>query len=81
MPQCDLQCANIQAERLRSEIENLKIHKGEEITPVTASFGVVSKESLTSDVELMTKQADIALYQAKGRGRNCAVEYQPNLAL
>lgn len=76
LPECSLECAKVQAERLRREIEQLDISYEDEATQITASFGLVSKALITGNIEVMTKQADIALYSAKNNGRNRVSEYQ-----
>lgn len=67
---CDLEDARKLAERLRHEIEELKIDwEGQQIT-ITSSFGVATaNDHMTSPLEIYQK-ADEALYQAKTEGRN-----------
>ena len=57
-------------ERLRATIEQEKIitKDGEEIG-ITVSIGV-SNATADSDMEKLLSEADVALYQAKGQGRN-----------
>lgn len=69
---CNLANALEKAEQLRSCIEQWK-PKG--IT-ITASFGVAVLRSGMGDFDLLLKQADTALYQAKQQGRNQVVVYQ-----
>ena len=62
------------SEKIRSEIETLKIeHKLNSISPfVTASLGIASSvPSANSSYEELLQRADKALYNAKLRGRNC----------
>lgn len=65
------------AERVRQNIESLKIpHEGEEIR-ITCSVGVSSiPENNPVDVKEFLKQADLALYEAKDNGRNQVVYYE-----
>ncbi|RLC24824.1 MAG: diguanylate cyclase response regulator [Deltaproteobacteria bacterium] len=62
------------AERIRKEVESRSFtlpDKGGAIG-VTASFGVVSRAPESGeDLDMVIKRADKALYEAKGRGRNC----------
>lgn len=59
------------AERIRKNIENLRIpHDGEDIT-ITCSIGVSTiPDNQPVDVKEFLKQADQALYEAKDKGRN-----------
>jgi diguanylate cyclase (GGDEF)-like protein len=59
------------AERIRKNIEDLRIpHEGKEIT-ITVSIGVSSlPENNPADVKAFMKEADHALYIAKENGRN-----------
>ncbi len=44
---------------------------------VTPSIGVVSSEGGYSDVEALLRDADIAMYQAKARGKGCYALFDP----
>jgi diguanylate cyclase (GGDEF)-like protein/PAS domain S-box-containing protein len=60
------------AEQLRSQIAALKLtHDGNEIEPVTASFGVSVFPECGRDRRDLLRVADDALYRAKRDGRNC----------
>jgi diguanylate cyclase (GGDEF)-like protein len=72
LPQTGPEGAANLAERLRSEIAARSIRFGtEEITGVTASFGVAAgpHEQMPTQIELIAS-ADAALYQAKREGKN-----------
>jgi diguanylate cyclase (GGDEF)-like protein len=75
LPETDLKGARELAEYLRSAVAStpVKTHQGE-ITR-TASFGVMSLDDDINDLTDMLNKADIALYQAKEKGRNCVVDY------
>jgi diguanylate cyclase (GGDEF)-like protein len=64
LPGVDLHIATKVAERIRAQIE-----KSGEKRSVTASFGV-SELKRDDSIESLVKRADIALYEAKSRGRN-----------
>lgn len=71
LPNCDLEQASIQAERLRSRlhatpmmIEGAQLH-------VSASFGVTISDGAERASDVYIRVADEALYQAKDSGRNC----------
>lgn len=57
------------AERLRQTIEDNFIKFEDEIIKFTVSIGVVSSEK-TASIELLLRQVDDAMYQAKHNGRN-----------
>jgi diguanylate cyclase (GGDEF)-like protein len=59
-------------ERMRAQVEAQRfVFNGQEVG-VTASFGIASfKRGQVPDLERLIVQADVALYSAKRRGRNC----------
>jgi diguanylate cyclase (GGDEF)-like protein len=62
------------AEKMRRAISGLSFAGRSEDMTVTASFGVASVDRSTADFHTLLKRADLALYSAKGEGRNrCAV--------
>ncbi len=70
-PETDEVNAAVLAEQLRAEIAN---HKFDSAIPVTSSFGVSQLKSDIS-VDRLLMNADRALYEAKGAGRNCVRVY------
>ena len=71
LPNCDLEQATMQAERMRSILHSTGIMvEGAELT-VSASFGVTVSDGLGRNPDLFVRVADEALYQAKASGRNC----------
>lgn len=59
------------AERIRREIEKQVFRSSDnEIIKITVSIGVSSFPETTTNIEELTEQADIALYNAKRLGRN-----------
>lgn len=62
------------AERLRQSIEDDFVKSDDEIIKFTASVGVVSSEK-TASIELLLRQVDDAMYQAKRGGRNRVAVY------
>jgi diguanylate cyclase (GGDEF)-like protein len=78
LPETPVEGAMIVAERIRKEIESLKIKYEDKTIAVTLSFGVTSPPfgEQISEEELV-KKADKALYQAKTKGKNrtCTFQY------
>jgi diguanylate cyclase (GGDEF)-like protein len=83
LPETGQNEALIQAQRLRCEIAKLSCEEKNVDINITASFGVAGTDKgiehypSHQHVEGMIKQADDALYIAKGKGRNC-VYYADN---
>ncbi len=77
LPDCNVDNANLIAEKMRSKIES----KGAQCIAenvehhLTASFGVSTTTYGIRDVEELLSRADIALYKAKQGGRNCVVTW------
>lgn len=64
------------AEMLRARIEATQINVGAAKIGITASFGVAELDSKTTGVDALLAQADTALYEAKGSGRNRCVAWR-----
>ena len=78
LPETGLDGAFIVAERLRKDIDSLRIdYEGEKIS-ITMSFGISSFDP-ANDISKtdVIKKADYALYQAKKAGRNKCCLYKP----
>ena len=65
------------AERLRSELEQAKIHEG---FPVTGSFGV-TRFARGDTADGLVRRADMGLFRAKKNGRNQVVTIPPETTL
>jgi len=62
------------ADRFRIALSALDLTYGDgKLPPITASAGVTSAPDCGAHVEDMLKHADLALYKAKDRGRDCVV--------
>jgi two-component system, cell cycle response regulator len=71
LPGADAGQARAQAERLREAIAGEPFIAGKDILQVTVSIGVASRVAPSlSQVDTMIREADLALYMAKDRGRN-----------
>ncbi|SDO09801.1 diguanylate cyclase (GGDEF) domain-containing protein [Methylobacterium phyllostachyos] len=77
LPRCCLSEATTRAERLRSNVQDLRIRAGDATVTLSCSFGV-STWADGDSVEALIKRADIALYAAKSGGRNRVVASTPD---
>jgi two-component system cell cycle response regulator len=71
LPNCDLEQATQQAERMRARLEAESVMIEGASVKVTASFGVTVSDGSERSPDLFVRVADEALYQAKASGRNC----------
>ena len=67
--------ANRHAQHLREKIEALQFEWDGALFKITASFGVSSAKPGLSDEQVLIRQADEAMYEAKKRGRNRVVAH------
>jgi two-component system, cell cycle response regulator len=79
MPETDVAIAAAVAERLRAAVarEPFTIKGDGKSLSVTISIGVTAAAERGDDRDGMLKRADIALYTAKTRGRNCVIVRSP----
>ncbi|ARD44932.1 diguanylate cyclase [Colwellia sp. PAMC 21821] len=70
LPNTDLKGAEDVAERIRKTIEGNAIHYQDQVITVTVSIGVAVMDESDARYENLISHADIALYKAKGAGRN-----------
>ncbi len=71
LPNCDLEQASMQAERMRHRLQgSTMIVDGAEMR-VSASFGVTVSDGSERSPDIFVRVADEALYRAKADGRNC----------
>ena len=71
LPDTNIINAEKAAERLRKNIEDSSIQFEEESISITVSIGVSSYTQKVYNMSDLLHEADIALYKAKDRGRNC----------
>jgi len=69
LDQCDVIEAEYKAQHLRKIVETLNPNK----IFVSVSIGVAQLNSSDKNCSELLKRADLAVYQAKERGRNCVV--------
>jgi diguanylate cyclase (GGDEF)-like protein len=65
--------AHVVAERLRTEIENVKVKSEESSIKFTISIGISVLIEADQTIEDTISRADNALYKAKSNGKNCVV--------
>ncbi len=67
--------AQIMAERLRKQVENLPLQHNHEKVKVTVSIGISVYPTDGEGIQKLIDCADQALYHAKASGRNCIVTW------
>jgi diguanylate cyclase (GGDEF)-like protein len=71
LPNCDLDQAAAQAERMRHKLQADAMRVDGAELKVSASFGVTVSDSSERSPDIFVRVADEALYRAKASGRNC----------
>lgn len=71
LPNCDLEDAKHQAERMRRLLHDTNMVVDGTELKVSASFGVSVSDGSERSPDLFVRVADEALYRAKASGRNC----------
>ncbi|KGP73592.1 diguanylate cyclase [Pontibacillus yanchengensis] len=75
MPDTNVEEAEVLLERLRLSFESQRYEAGQTEIACTFSAGVTTVQNQTATPEDLLKEADIALYQAKEKGRNQVRRY------
>jgi two-component system, cell cycle response regulator len=75
MPDTPLEGAHTVAERIRERIgaTPFSIHRGTRTVEITVSIGVAARRAEDGEADALLKRADLALYKAKGDGRDRVV--------
>jgi diguanylate cyclase (GGDEF)-like protein len=74
LPETDAEAALRRAEGIRAAISELDLkHGGKPLGKMTASFGLAMFPDHAPDTDELLRVADVALYAAKGAGRNRVV--------
>ncbi len=77
LPETSLAGSSIAAEKLRKSIESTEFHYKEEKFNVTITCGLsVYNENI--GIKNCVKEADMALYEGKEKGRNCVIAFHRN---
>ena len=71
----DQHLATAIADRIRDELSSPFVVDGRELV-ITASVGIAQTFDPATDPDELIRDADVAMYQAKGRGRDTAVMFQ-----
>ena len=72
-PGSTIEEATALAERIRDQIDTVKVVDGDKECSVTVSIGVTSFSTMEGTPDLLMRKADSALYRAKEQGRNRVV--------
>ncbi|QSZ42132.1 diguanylate cyclase [Sulfurimonas aquatica] len=67
-PMTDIKECALTAEKLRATVESINCKHG---IKLSCSFGVSEFDSINDSVESLIKRADLAMYDAKSKGKNC----------
>lgn len=73
MPQTSLAQASAAAERLREAVAGLRCDLREGVVTPTMSIGVAIAHDGQEGLPSLMRRGDLAMYQAKAKGRNCVV--------
>ena len=73
MLNCSTEQAAVSVERIRTEIEKLKIKYHDNEVSFTMSFGISESSKDDEDFDRIIARADKKLYRAKESGRNCII--------
>jgi diguanylate cyclase (GGDEF)-like protein len=73
LPNCELEQATHQAERMRTRLQSSAMMIDGVEVRVSASFGVTVSDGSERNPDTFVRVADEALYRAKANGRNCVI--------
>lgn len=73
LPETAIQQAQVLAERIRKAVATIEIPFENRTIGITVSIGVVELSTEDASLDAVMRRADLAMYQAKSRGRNQVV--------
>lgn len=73
LPETTIQDAQVLAERIRKAVAAIEIPAGDRMIGMTVSIGLVELSPEDASLSAVMRRADLAMYQAKARGRNQVV--------
>jgi diguanylate cyclase (GGDEF)-like protein len=73
LPETKLEQAELVAERIRRQFENLIVLVAGTPLNTTVSVGIASTDTFGYNLEILLRRADMAVYSAKRQGRNLVV--------
>jgi diguanylate cyclase (GGDEF)-like protein len=79
LPETGIEAARIVAERIRHAVHKQSVAIGQETFNLTVSVGVAGLSASSSGFESVLREADGALYEAKGNGRIHVQSAKPSL--
>lgn len=71
--------AMVTAERILKRLSQSPYRAGDHTLHVSASLGVVHSRGGYTQADAMVRDADIAMYEAKARGKACVVLFEPHM--
>lgn len=73
MPETALDQAIVAAERLRLAVSRLQCELQDGVVTPTVSVGVAIAEDGQETLSSLMRRGDLAMYEAKSKGRNCVM--------
>jgi diguanylate cyclase (GGDEF)-like protein len=79
LPETDAPGGYVVGEKLRKDIADVALHAADRIVRSSVSVGLVNYPDDGTTIEQLVAAADVAMYEAKRRGKNRIVGYQTRL--
>lgn len=82
LPGTNIEDANCVLEAIMAIVANNEVEFSSNVIQYSVSIGItVMDDSSQFDSQELSRRADLALYQAKSKGKNCIIEFAPRPAL